>query len=288
MTEPQRKWTVIELLKWTTDYLSQKSFANARLNAEQLLCHVLHLRRVDLYVNFDRPLSLVELNTFKTLLKRRLAHEPLQYIIGETEFFSLSFKVGPAVLIPRPETELLVEKVIEYGRSLPDGRLLDLGTGSGCMAVTLAKGLPQFRITAIDKSERALALAAENAERHQVSDRVEFVQWDYTTTVSPFTQPSDILAANPPYVRQTDFNLLAAEIKDYEPAEALLAGEDGLEAFRHIQRWLPLLLKPQGQAFVEIGADQAHAVTALFPQAAIFADLAGRDRLMILAEVKVP
>lgn len=284
MAEERRRWTVIDLLKWTAGYLEEKNFDHARLNAERLLCHVLHWRRVDLYLQFDRPLSADELTAFKQLLKRRLTHEPLQYIIGESEFFSLSFLVGPGALIPRPETELLVEKAIEFARPSAGCRILDLGTGSGCIAVSLAVHLPQARIVAIDQSAKALELAQANARRNGVADRIEFLSWDFTSPTSPFTAAFDVVVANPPYIRQSDYERLPEEIKNFEPAEALLAGRDGLDGYRAIQRRLSEWLNPGGRAFLEIGADQAEEMLHLFPQANFLTDLAGRHRLAIIEQ----
>jgi release factor glutamine methyltransferase len=288
MAEERRHWTVIELLKWTADYLAEKKFDNARLTGERLLCHVLGVRRVDLYVNFDRPLSADELAAFKHLLKRRLSFEPLQYIIGETEFFSLSFNVGPGVLIPRPETELLVEKVIDYGRTLTSCRILDIGTGSGCIAVSLAKHLELARITAIDNSEQALDQARENAEKNQVLDRIQFLLWDFFSDQLPFSQPFDIVAANPPYISQSDYDELAPEIRNFEPNSALLAGADGLDAYHALKARLSRLLEPGGKAFFEIGADQAAALHRLFQNLIILQDFAGRDRLAVITRSGEP
>ncbi len=284
MAEERRRWTVIDLLKWTADYLEEKNFDHARLNAERLLGHVLHWRRVDLYLQFDRPLSADELTAFKQLLKRRLNHEPLQYIIGESEFFSLSFLVGPGVLIPRPETELLVEKAIEFAHPADGCRILDLGTGSGCIAISLAVHLPQAHIVAIDKSAKALELAQTNARRNGVADRIEFLSWDFTSPTSPFTAAFDIVVANPPYIRQNDYERLPKEIKNFEPMEALLAGKDGLDGYRAIQRRLAEWLNPGGRAFLEIGADQGKEILRLFPQANLLSDLSGRHRLAIIEQ----
>jgi len=284
MAEERRRWTVIDLLKWTAGYLEEKNFAHARLNAERLLCHVLHWRRVDLYLQFDRPLSVDELTAFKLLLRRRLTHEPLQYIIGESEFFSLSFLVGPGVLIPRPETELLVEKAIEFAHPFAGCRILDLGTGSGCIAVSLAVHLPQAHIVAIDRSAKALELAQANARCNGVAERIEFLSWDFTSPTSPFTAAFDVVVANPPYVRESDYERLPKEIKNFEPPEALLAGQDGLDGYRAIQRRLNEWLNPGGRAFLEIGADQAEEILHLFPQANLLTDLAGRRRLAIIEQ----
>jgi release factor glutamine methyltransferase len=280
MAEGKQRWTIIELLKWTADYLKEKKFDNGRLTGERLLAHVLNCRRVDLYVQFERPLNGDELASYKALLKRRLAHEPLQYIIGETEFFSLPFKVGPGVLIPRPETELLVEKALAAASQWPEARILDIGTGSGNIAISLAVHLPGARITAVDCSQPALALALENGQRNGVSERIRWQEWNLFSDACPLPTPFDIVVSNPPYIRQADFDTLPPEIKSFEPSTALLAGSDGLDAYRAISKWLPTLLSKPGFAFLEIGADQATDVAAVLGQVVVHKDLAGKDRIV--------
>lgn len=280
MAEERRRWTIIELLKWTADYLKEKRFENGRLTGERLLAHVLNCRRVDLYVQFERPLTGDELASYKTLLKRRLAHEPLQYIIGETEFFSLPFKVGPAALIPRPETELLVEKALAAASRLPEARILDIGTGSGNIAISLAVHLPTAKITAVDCSQAALALAAENSQRNHVGERIQWREWNLFSDACLSSTPFDIVVSNPPYIRQTDFDALPPEIKNFEPRIALLAGSNGLDAYQAIGKWLPTLLDKPGVAFLEIGADQAKDVAALLGEVVVHRDLAGKDRVI--------
>lgn len=280
MAEERRRWTIIELLKWTADYLKEKKFDNGRLTGERLLAHVLKCRRVDLYVQFERPLNGDELASYKSLLKRRLSHEPLQYIIGETEFFSLPFKVGPSVLVPRPETELLVEKVLAAASPWPEARILDIGTGSGNIAISLAFHLPGARITAVDCSQAALALALENGQRNGVNERIQWQEWNLFSDACPLPFPYDIVVSNPPYIRQADYDRLPAEIKNFEPSTALLAGADGLDAYKAIGRWLPTLLNTPGFAFMEIGADQATEVAALLGQVVVHKDLAGKDRVV--------
>jgi len=280
MAEEKRRWTIIDLLKWTADYLKEKRFENGRLTAERLLAHVLQCRRVDLYVQFERPLNGEELALFKSLLKRRLAHEPLQYIIGETEFFSLPFTVGPEVLVPRPETELLVEKVLAAAGLQSQTRILDIGTGSGNIAVSLAAHLPEAHITAVDCSKAALVIAETNSRRNSVAARILWQEWNLYGDDCPWQTPFDIIVSNPPYISQADYEALPPEIKHFEPRQALLAGADGLDAYRAMQKWLPGLLARPGSAFFEIGADQAAAVTALFGGATVHQDLAGKDRVV--------
>ena len=190
-------WNILKLLEWSTQYFQQKDIESARLDSELLLAHVLGLKRVQLYMQFDRPLNEAELQNFKTLLKRRSEREPLAYILGKKEFYSLEFDISPAVLIPRPETELLVENALKYFSTSPspqpspsrgegERKILDIGTGSGCIAVSLAKHLPEAQITAIDISPEALKIAKQNAEKHGVENQISFHQADFLLPSSLF------------------------------------------------------------------------------------------------------
>jgi len=287
----RKRWKVIDLIEWTSNYFQDKGFENARLNAERLLAFTLDVDRVQLYLNFDRPLTPDELAEFKKLLQRRLAHEPLQYILGETEFMSLPFKVTPDVLIPRPETEILVEKTLEYCRThfteIETITLLDVGTGSGNIAVSLARYLQNARVVAVDQSAAALHIAGENAERNQVAEKIQFLHLDALSTQGweQFRSFFDIIVANPPYIKAKEYQDLPEEIKKYEPVSALLAGEDGLDFYRNFAKIMANLLKPDAAAFFEIGADMAQSVREIFEQAGftkieIFQDLAGKDRVV--------
>jgi len=288
--EDKKPWTVLSLLSWTAAHLQEKGFENSRLNAERLLSHVLALRRVDLYLQFDRPLQPEELSAFKALLKRRIAHEPLQYLLGETEFMSLPFKVEPGVLIPRPETEGLAEKAIEWCSSRFNGerpiRVLDIGTGSGNIAVALAKNVEGAEIIAVDFSPAALALAKENAERHGVLDCIRFELQDIrSASPAEWRQRFDLLVSNPPYIAQREWPALPLEVRDYEPALALQGGMDGFDFYRIFSRRLPDWLLPGGHMLLEIGDGMGDAVSALFPAPAfcdvtIHPDLAGKQRII--------
>ncbi|MFQ5709429.1 MAG: peptide chain release factor N(5)-glutamine methyltransferase [bacterium] len=289
-------WKVLEVLNWTTDYLSQKGFENARLNAEYLLTTSLELSRVDLYLNYDRPLTTAELGRFKKLLNRRLQHEPLQYISGRTEFMSLPFRVEPSVLIPRPETEVLVEKVLAVCRERFTEKstvsILDVGTGSGCIAVSLAKYLNNAEIKAIDISEAALNTAKENAALNGVSNQIKFYQRDFLKIPSPERQAVarfDVIVSNPPYISNTDFEKLPDEVKKYEPHVALGDCSTGLIFYHKIAKVSLGILLPDGIVAVEIGLDQAQPVREIFlsngfSEVEIFKDLTGIERVLVCSK----
>nr|HQI50404.1 peptide chain release factor N(5)-glutamine methyltransferase [bacterium] len=286
-----RVWTVLQLIQWSSEYLTGKGFTNGRLLSERLLAHLLQLRRVDLYVQFDRPLEAGELARYKALFLRLVAHEPLQYLLGETEFMSLRFLVGPGALIPRPETELLVEKALARARVMLQEqdalRIIDLGTGTGCIAIALAEALPQAAVTALDSSTAALKWARKNCELHGLAGRVTLLQQDLKAPLPPEWRGSfDLAVANPPYIRSADWQGLDPEIRDHEPHEALFGGEDGLDAYRSLAQQLPPLLRNGGEAFVEIGDGMAAVVGELFKpgfqNVELFHDLAGKERLVHL------
>lgn len=278
----KKRWSVIELINWTADYIKEKGFENARLETEWLLSHVLQKKRLELYLNFDRPLDSHELADFKSLLKRRLNHEPVQYILQETEFYSLPFKVNRHVLIPRPETELLVDKVIEHIHKNPKSEsynILDIGTGSGCIAIALAKQIENAHIEAWDVSENALHVAHENAKWNKVDHKICFKQQNVFDA-----WPSarfDIIVSNPPYIRKNEWQDLAPEIINFEPQSALIAGEDGLTYYRKFASEITNVTAPYSYAFFEIGADMADSMKSIFDmKTKVFQDLAGRDRII--------
>ena len=279
-------WTVLSLIDWAARHLAGQRFDEARLHVELLLAHVLHLKRLDLYLQFDRPLTAVELADFKSLFKRRLTHEPLQYILGETEFMGLSLFVNSSVLIPRPETELLVEKAIERlaALPLPSPTIMDIGTGSGNIAIALAHFVPQARIIATDISPAALATAARNIERHAVQN-VSLVEADVLGGM-PSDNSFDMILSNPPYVSLVEYADLQPEVKDFEPRNASTDEADGLRYIRAITALAATRLKAKGSLLMEIGygqADDASQIVsnACFSQVAIFPDVAGIPRVII-------
>ena len=281
-------WTILCIIEWSANHFSSKLVDSPRLTAELLLCHVLGCRRIELYTNFDRILSPDELDRFKTCLKRRLAHEPVQYIVGSTEFMGLKLEVDRRTLIPRPETELLVEHVIERARDRGSRpiRILDIGSGSGNIAVSLASLIPSSEVIALDISPDALDVARGNATRHAVEGRVKFAVYDIMGRDGAYdAEPFDFVVSNPPYIPAADIPSLPPEIREYEPLIALRDSGDGLSFFRRIGETGARLLKPDGWLFVEIGFDQRGAVCAIFgdlgyAQLRSFRDYAGIDRVI--------
>lgn len=313
MTE---SWTTLKLIQWTAGYFEKFKIPNPRLDAELLLAFVLKCKRIDLYTDHEKKIREKELAHFKELIQRRIKREPLQYIVGETEFYGLTFKVTPEVLIPRPETELLVEEALKTWqrylsedprRKLSQGRpstafdkgraesagsgepaqgeptagsvegsgdkyrcqVLEIGTGSGCIAITLAKHLPEASIVATDISKEALEIAHQNAIHHKVADRIELIPAD----IAPwkrFTAEGrqfDLIVSNPPYVPVSIKSNLQPEIQNHEPEVAIFGGPDGLDFFRTILQDAIHFLKPGGHILFEIGDDQNKAVSQLLEKA---------------------
>ncbi|KAA3619287.1 MAG: peptide chain release factor N(5)-glutamine methyltransferase [Calditrichaeota bacterium] len=287
MPEEQKSWTVIKLLSWSTEFLKNKGVENPRLCVEWLLCEVLKFDRVQLYLHFDRPLVLDELASFKKLLLRRADREPLQYILGFTEFYSLKFFVKKGVLIPRPETELLVEKTLALCSDI-DGeiRVLDIGAGSGNISIALAKNNPQIRVTAVDISPEAIAVARENAAYHEVLDKIEFIQGDIgdNSFVGQLIQPFDIIVSNPPYIANSEKPDLEPEVVNFEPEIALFC-EDSLKFYKIIAQLTERVLKKSGHLICEIGSEQGEQVTGIFTiqtfqDVTVVPDLTGRNRFV--------
>lgn len=257
-------WTVEKILSWTINHFTSHKIPEPRLSAELLLAKVLNMKRIDLYLQFERILSSKERDRYRNYVKRRVNREPVQYILGETEFYGLPFNVGPEVIVPRPETELLVDAVLESVKALKKSpaKILDIGTGSGCIAVSLAKLLPDCSIWAIDISEAALKIARSNADLNEVD--VQFIEGDILRNTSSVLTKFDILVSNPPYVPLRDIDQLEPEVRNFEPKTALFAGEDGLEFYRKFMGVIPDLVNRNGKIFLEIGYDQAGPLKQLF------------------------
>ncbi len=274
-------WTVKRLLDWTQEYLSQKGSRAPRREAEELLAHLLDITRMNLYLDLQRPLTKEELEGFKALVKRRMKGEPLQYITGRQGFWKHEFLVKPGVLIPRPDSEVLVQAVVTELREEEAPLVLDIGTGTGCLIISILADLPQARGVALDIEPAALSLTRENARRIGVEDRLHLVKGDL---LAPFKERSfHAIVSNPPYIAPEEWDTLPREVKDHEPTRALQGGEKGLYYISQIaaRAWEHLL--PGGLLVVEMGWQQKEKVKMLFKgkpyrDLEFLTDLGGRDR----------
>ncbi|MEJ2657070.1 MAG: peptide chain release factor N(5)-glutamine methyltransferase [Desulfobacterales bacterium] len=287
------KWTIIKLLKWATSYFNSHNIDRPRAEAEILLSHALNLRRIDLYLQYDQPLYSDDLKRFKALIKRRINREPVAYIVGTKEFWSMDFAVSKKVLIPRPETEFLVEVALDLlpkesasGSVLTPKRILELGTGSGAVILSLASMRPRHRFFGTDRIWAAIQLARKNAARHGLESIVEFVCADWLEPFSTERFALDMIISNPPYVPSRLIGSLQPEITGYEPISALDGGEDGLSCLRHIINHAHLYLRGHGNLLLEIGHDQKNDVLRLINQCAAYEhivfikDYSGYDRVV--------
>ncbi|MHB1561911.1 MAG: peptide chain release factor N(5)-glutamine methyltransferase [Isosphaeraceae bacterium] len=255
-------WTVGRLLTWTTDYLKRRGSESPRLDAEVMLAHVLEWQRVQLYTRFLEEVPDIPRGKFRDLVRRRAEGSPVAYLVGRKEFYSLPFEVSPAVLIPRPESEFVVVDFLEQMKVLESVRAIDVGTGSGCLAIACASKHPGARFIAIDISDKALGVARKNAKRHGVADRVEFRLGDRLGPVLG-EGPFDAIVSNPPYIPTPDIDTLEPGVRDYEPRLALDGGTDGLNVVRGIVEQAEGLLKPGGHVILEIGTAQEGPVREL-------------------------
>ena len=248
-------WTIGRLLTWTTDYLKQHGSQSPRLDAEVLLAHARGCKRIELYTAFDQPADDATRTAFRELVSRRAKGEPVAYLVAKREFFSLSFRVTRDVLIPRPETESLVVRLIdlakEFGITRPNLRIADVGTGSGIIAICAAKHLPQARVVAIDSSDAALTVARQNVADHGVANRTEFVQSDLFDAVGQ-DRRFQIIASNPPYVSESELARLPADVRDFEPRQALVAGPRGTEVIERLIAQAAERLERGGWLLMEI------------------------------------
>jgi release factor glutamine methyltransferase len=283
-------WTIQKLLNWVTEYLDTKGIESARLSSELLLSHVLGLKRIELYTQFDKQVPQEQLDLLHGMIKRAGLHEPVAYLTGGTEFYSLELDITADCLIPRPETELLVQRAIEFLRTRSGVQYIcDLCTGSGCIAVAIAKNVPDARVTATDISSAALEVAARNVEKHRLNEQIRLLCGDL---FEPIIQQLDVnqfdlIVCNPPYVSTAEYEKLDKNVKDYEPASALLAGADGMDVYRSIIKKVDEFLKPGAALMLEIGYAQGSAVRELLEQPGAFAeikiekDLHDNDRIVI-------
>jgi release factor glutamine methyltransferase len=278
--------TLLEIIKRTTDFLEKRGVENPRLNAELVIGHALGLKRMQLYLQFERPLTEPELAKIRPLVKRRSDREPLQYIVGATEFSGLTLKVDRRALIPRPETEYFVELLMQRFPT-PPSTVIDLGTGTGAIALALAKAWPAAEVTAVEKSEEALALARENATALGLDGRVRLLSSDWFSAVPPETR-FELIVSNPPYLSDAETDETQPEVKGFEPKGALSAGGDSAKDLERIMRDAKAFLAPNGLLALETGIAQ-HARLQAFARTQGYArveskqDLTGRDRYVLAA-----
>jgi release factor glutamine methyltransferase len=278
--------TVRAALRWASEQLSQAGVDSPSADAERLVQHALGATRLDLYLHPDRPIAPPERARLRDALRQRCSRIPLQRVTGETEFWSLPFFVNDAVLIPRPETETLVEAALARLAGLPRPRVIDVGTGSGCIAVSLARGLPEGLVVATDISPAALRVARRNALRNGVGDRVRPIAGDLLAPLAPSAR-FDAVVSNPPYIRCAELQGLQPEVRDHEPRLALDGGEDGLSVHRRLVACAGRHLRPGGWLALEVGAGQSGPVAELlkasgdFEEAARHRDLTGVERVLV-------
>jgi release factor glutamine methyltransferase len=274
VTDSAQRWTVLSLLEWGSEYLKAKGIDEARVTVDLLLAHVLGIPRLNLYLQFDRPLTSDELSRFKALFKRRLAREPLQYILGETDFMGFRLRVTPDVLIPRPETELLAERAIEILKSRESADVLEVGAGSGNIALAIARFVPAARILSVDVSSAALAIARGNLEAHAVRT----VQLEAVDVFSDALdgRTFDMIVSNPPYVSLGEYRLLEPEVRDFEPRLATTDEADGLRVIRRLIQIAGSQLRPGGRLLLEVAYNQSGSVTDLLGRGG-FTDIAWHD-----------
>lgn len=281
----EKQWTVLELIRWGTEFFRQKDVDSPRLTMELLLCHVLGCSRIQLYSDFERPLLKEEREHLRGLVTRRAHHEPLQYITGIAEFYSLSFHVDPNVLIPRPETEHLVDAVISWAKGQPGRPLtcLDIGTGSGCIPITIAKHVETSEWTAVDRSEGALTVAEGNAATHGVIDRFRCLHLNFLTDI--IEDRFDVITMNPPYIPMSEVPHLQEEVRDFEPHMALTDDANGLSFYERLAQQAEAILLPGGIMAVELGWGQEEQVRSIWPgdwSVTTIEDLSGIPRVLLI------
>ena len=283
-------WTIQKLLNWMSDYFKQKNIDSPRFSAEMLIAHVLGMKRIELYMHFDKQVEQAKLDSLRALVKRAGQSEPIAYLTGKTEFYSMPMFVSQACLIPRPETELLVERAIEFLRTRSGPQyILDLCTGCGTIAAAIAKNCPSAKVVATDISDAALTVASQNIELHKLESQIELLCGDLFTPVIKQLDVSafDLIVSNPPYISTSEMQTLDKNVKDFEPHLALHGGVDGLDIYRRILAEVENFLKPDGVLMMEIGYGQAEAIRQMLEETGLFAkiniekDLSNNDRIAI-------
>ena len=272
--------SIREIKERTESFFREKGVPDPKLDTDILIAHSLGIKRLDLYLDLERPLTELQLAELRPLVKRRAGREPLQYIIGSTEFYGLNLKVDKRALIPRHETEELVDLILKNVDDAPK-RILDLGTGSGAIALALASKLPESSVTAVDQSADALALASDNASALGLDERVTFLEGNWWAPIKD-GETFDLIVSNPPYLTEDEMTTAEPEVVDYEPNDALVAGSDGLDDFRILLEGAPKFLTDDGLLAMETGIAQSKALSALSKQAGLsgesLEDLSGRPR----------
>ena len=281
-----KTWRVIDLIQWTTEYFKRHDIATARLDVELLLSHVLGTNRLQLYLQFEMPVFPDHLAAFRKLIKQRTDHAPVSYLTKRKEFFSLDFYVDSRVLIPRPETEVLVESILQAQKA--PCRLIDIGTGSGAIAISLAVNRPEWELLATDLSADALNVAEKNAVAHNCADRLNFSQGNLFQPLEALPNPRfDWIVSNPPYVSAIEYPRLPPDVRDHEPETALLAGANGLDVIAGILEGAPRFLKPGGRVGLEIGHNHSQDVRDMvqsdsaYSDCQVIKDYSGVERVVI-------
>lgn len=283
--------TIREALVWASSFLAEAGSRDPRFEAELIIRHILDMDRTSFLISLPEPITNDKVQELVALCQRRAQHEPIQYMVGKQEFYGREFMVAPGVLIPRPETEILIEEVLKCAEQIwsADDRLevVDIGTGSGAISLTIACECPQWKVTTVDLSTDAISIAKQNAHGLGVTDRVSFLHGDLTKPLLAANQRVDILISNPPYIPSADVDVLDLEVREHEPRLALDGGEDGLDCYRSICRDLPLILKSVNLVGFEVGIHQAQDVEKLLlasgviQETRIIPDLAGIERVVL-------
>lgn len=278
--DPDELWTIQRMIRWATDYFTSRGVSTPRLSIEWLLADLLRMKRLELYTRFDRPLSQSELATLRLWVKRRAAHEPLQYITGSTDFYHARIQVNPSVLIPRPETEELMTLILESVSADRPMRVLDIGTGSGCIAIALKMERPEWEITAVDLSEDALATARENAELNHVA--IRFAKADFLTGKGMPNEPFDLIVSNPPYIRKEEALEMDKQVLDHEPHLALFC-DDVADVYSQLASFSARNLQPEGALWVELNEGYDPSQNGILPpgtDSVLVRDSAGKNRFL--------
>lgn len=283
----EKTWTLIDIVNWGADYFNKKHIDSPRLTIELMLCKLLKMQRIDIYSNFDKPLRDNELTELRDMVKRRLKREPLQYILGTTNFFGIELDVDGGTLVPRPETELLVEEVLNYLDKNPSDRILDIGAGSGCISIALAKKHPESQVIGIDISDKAIETSRKNARKLKVNN-IDFFKADILADdineIMTNGQKYDLIVSNPPYIELDEYKKLEPELLNYEPRIALTDESNGLTFYKRFAEIFPGMIKRNGSFFFEIGYGQKNFIERIFAEKGIALecknDLSGIPRIM--------